>query len=335
MIKDLTDHHHKMELDRLKRANNQLNGEAKIAREQLTLLQDELDAVQAIEGIDTFKIHEHKKLKVEATAIVLASDFHSEERVDPTTISGLNKFNLKIAAQRIDSFFVNTSRLLKSRQKSIHIKTLVVGLLGDFISGYIHEELIEMAQLPPIEAIVNVQNHLASGIEYLLKTLNVNLVLPCHSGNHGRLTRKVHHSTERGNSLEYYMYKQLANHFRSDRRVVFMIAGGYHSYLDLNGFMVRFHHGHAVKYQGGVGGITIPINKAISQWNKSKPAILDCFGHFHQLRYGGNYICNGSLIGYNAYALSIKADYEEPRQAFAIIHHGRQDVMDFCPIWVN
>ena len=29
---------------------------------------------------------------------------------------------------------------------------------------------------------------------------------------------------------------------------------------------------------------------------------------------------NGSLIGYNAYAMSIKADYEKPSQTFFLIH---------------
>jgi hypothetical protein len=271
----------------------------------------------------------------EATAVALASDFHAEEYVDPSTVNKLNSFDLDIAHKRIGNFFANIRRLILGKQKSIKIKTLVLALLGDFISGNIHEEIIETTQIPPVEAAMWVQNRLASGIETLLKETNVKLVIPCHSGNHGRTTRTVHQATERGNSLEYFMYHSLANHFKDEKRITWIIAPGYHTHLDIAGFRMRLHHGHNLRYQGGVGGITIPVRKAIAQWNKAVQADLDCFGHFHQLLWCGNFVCNGALIGYNAYALSIKADFEKPKQAFFLIHHKRREVIDFCPVWLD
>jgi hypothetical protein len=86
---------------------------------------------------------------------------------------------------------------------------------------------------------------------------------------------------------------------------------------------IRFHHGHAINYQGGIGGIFIPAFKAISQWDKARPVDLDLFGHFHQCKDGGKFLSNGSLIGFNAYALSIKADYEEPKQQLFMIDKNR------------
>jgi hypothetical protein len=95
------------------------------------------------------------------------------------------------------------------------------------------------------------------------------------------------------------------------------------TYVKVYNYSCRFHHGHALKYSGGIGGLFIPAFKAISQWNKSKHADWDFFGHFHQMKDGGNFISNGSLIGFNAYAVKIKADYEAPKQAFAIIDEER------------
>jgi hypothetical protein len=69
-----------------------------------------------------------------------------------------------------------------------------------------------------------------------------------------------------------------------------------------------------------VGGITIPVRKKIAQWNKAERVNLDVFGHFHQQVDGGDFICNGSLIGYNAYAVSIGADYEQPKQTFFLVN---------------
>lgn len=100
-----------------------------------------------------------------------------------------------------------------------------------------------------------------------------------------------------------------------------MVADGLHLYIDVNGFIIRTHHGHALKYGGGVGGLTIPVNKAIAQWNKARWANHDFFGHFHTYFPASNFNCNGSLIGYNAYGMSIKADFEKPVQTFSLINH--------------
>ncbi len=102
--------------------------------------------------------------------------------------------------------------------------------------------------------------------------------------------------------------------------MTFIIPEGYHSYVNVYDQVIRFHHGHALKFGGGVGGIFIPAAKAINQWSKAKHADLDVFGHFHQSKDGGNFLCNGSLIGYNSFALANRFDYEKPRQQLFMIN---------------
>ena len=288
-------------------------------------LQAELEAVLEMKaGINSFEIPLKKSSgNTPVTAVVLASDWHIEEIVKSEKVNGLNEFNLSIAQKRIEEFFQHTLKLIEKEKQNAKIETLVLALLGDFISGNIHEELLENCSLRPIEAIIEVQNQIVSGIHFLLRNSKLNLVIPCHVGNHTRITKKVHISTEQGNNLEYFMYHNLANYFRGNKRVTFLIADGYLSYVKVYDFMIRFHHGHAMKYGGGIGGLFIPTFKAISQWQKMKHADLDCFGHFHQFKDGGNFICNGSIIGYNSFALQIKADYETPRQTFFLIDSKR------------
>jgi hypothetical protein len=72
-----------------------------------------------------------------------------------------------------------------------------------------------------------------------------------------------------------------------------------------------------------VGGIYIPVHKALAGWNRGQRADLDLFGHFHQQVDGGSFVCNGSLIGYNAFALSIKAALERPQQTLLLIDKKR------------
>lgn len=259
----------------------------------------------------------------EATPVLVASDWHYEERVG-SEVGGLNTYNLDIAKQRSTRFFQAAHNLITNHlAPGVHIKTVVLALLGDFISNDIHDEVAEVAEVPPTLAIARVQEALISGIEFMLANTGYNYVLVCHSGNHGRTTKTTRFATENGHSLEYLMYLHLQAYFRNEKRITFIIPDGMHSYVDIHGHVVRFHHGHAVKYGGGVGGIYIPVNKAIAQWNKGRHADLDVFGHFHQLRDGGNFIANGSLIGFNAFALSIKADYEVPKQAMFLIDNRR------------
>jgi hypothetical protein len=130
------------------------------------------------------------------------------------------------------------------------------------------------------------------------------------------------------------MYRNLALHYANNKRVKFVISDGYHTYINVYNYTIRLHHGHALNYGGGVGGLTVPVNKAIAQWNRARPVYLDVFGHWHTFFDGGNFICNGSVIGYGAYALSIKAGFEKPKQAFFLIDKKRGKTI-VCPVTVD
>lgn len=259
----------------------------------------------------------------EAVAFLVASDWHLEEEVRIESVNGRNEFNLAIAKYRVDDFFSHGLKLIKKEQGSQQINHVVLALLGDFISGNIHEELLETCKLRPIDAIMLARDWIASGIQFLLNNTTCTFQIVCCVGNHTRITKKVHIAQERGNNLEYFMYHVLKDHFKHDKRVQFIIEDSYHTYLDVFGTTIRFHHGHAIKYGGGVGGLTIPVNKAIAQWNKTRTADLDIFGHWHQQFDGGNFMCNGSIIGYNAFAVFIKAGFESPKQLFFILDKKR------------
>lgn len=274
--------------------------------------------------IETFKIEATKSgQEHEATAVVMLSDLHFEEEVKPSSVNLLNKYNSQIAEERMVYMFKVIVKYIKVHQKETNLKNLIIALLGDFISGTIHDDLKETNNLSTIDAIWKVQNIIASGIKHILDNTNVSIVVPCCSGNHGRISQKQMIAAEQGNSLELYMYRNLEQHFSKNKRVKFVINEGYINFIEVYNYTIRFHHGHAVKFNGGVGGIYIPVNKAIAQWNKAKRVDLDCFGHFHQMRDGGNFISNGSVIGYNAFAVKIKADFEKPKQAFFIIDRNR------------
>jgi len=298
-------------------------------------LQAQIDAIKVVSDANTYTIKAKSEGTQEATAVIVASDWHWAETVHSDNVNGLNEYSTTIAKARAEKFFANAVKLLGVFKEHSRIDNLVVALLGDFINGELREEAMQNNGELTMDELLEVQSVLLSGIQYLLDNTDVNLIIPCHSGNHGRVTRKIHISTESGNSLEYVMYHMLARSFKANKRVRFIIPTSYHSFLDIGGFTVRFSHGHAIKYNGGVGGIYIGVNKAIAQWNKARHANLDVFGHFHQMRDGGNFICNGSLIGWNEFANFIKADFEKPKQAFFLIDHKRVEKTVVTPIFLT
>lgn len=299
-------------------------------------LEAEREALLATKKVSIVKIDDLPKNKEAsvATAVVLASDWHVSEEVRPTQVSGLNQYNLDIAKTRAENFFRRVLKLVKKEQQDVEIENLILWIGGDLISNNIHEDVAESCLLKPADEVLFAQSLLASGIQYLLDNSKLNLTIPCSSGNHGRLTQVQRIANEAGNSLEYFMYHNLARYFEKEPRVKFVVEESYHTYLEVYGYTLRFHHGHAVRYNGGVGGIFIPGYKAIAQWNKARRADWDFWGHFHSRKDGGNFLSNGSLIGWNAYAVNIKADYEPPQQTFCLIDKKRGKTV-CIPVFVD
>lgn len=297
---------------------------AQVARYEKTVLEleNQLGITKSLRSAPTNMVLEARKTaKSEAVAVAVASDWHVEESVEPASVNGLNEYNLEIADQRIAKFFHSVVRLTDIQRGGSEIDTCVLFLGGDLMSGYIHEELAETNALSPTETILWLQERIVAGIELLQRHFQ-RILVPCCFGNHGRTTKKPRHATGYRNSYEWLLYRVLSQR-NFGGAVEFQVADSYFNFVKLYGKVIRFHHGDNIRYQGGVGGLTIPVEKAIANWNRAQPADLDVFGHWHQQQQNPKWCSNGSLIGYNAYALSIKAPYEPPQQTYFLFDHKR------------
>lgn len=311
-----------MEKLRLKHTEKGVDKKYKVAIAEIMRLRDENEQLAELKGtVSSYEIKAKSGKKHEAVAFAILSDTHIEENVKPESVGGSNEYNLRIAKARMEAFFRNTVKLVSKEQQDAHIDTLVLAILGDLISGNIHDELMESCEVPPIEAAILAQNFIISGIEYILKNTNLNLLVPCCVGNHSRITSQVHVSTEQGNSLEWMIYSNLAAHFKNNKRVQFVLSKSYFTWVKVYDFDIRFHHGHAMKFGGGVGGMTIPVLKAIARYDLQKKAYLDVFGHVHNPMDGGKFISNGSMIGDTPYGARLGFT-GRPQQQFFLIDKG-------------
>jgi hypothetical protein len=259
-----------------------------------------------------------------STAVLNLSDWHSEERVNADQINWKNDFNLEVCRLRVWEVVESCLSWLEYARQMATIDELVVALLGDMIAGWIHEELVQSNFLSPIAASLWVGELLIDVLTYLLKHSGCkHIIVPTCHGNHGRLSPKKTVSTSAINSIEWGMYHWLALHFKNEPRIAFKIEKGIQNYLPIQGRLVRFTHGDYVKFNGGVGGVTIPVEKRIKSWNNATRVDLDVFGHFHQCIRHWSWVCNGCVVGWNDYAVAIAADYQEPSQTFLCIDRRR------------
>lgn len=300
------------EVRALKRENTRLrasvtNAEAarKHAEHELDEVRATVDFYESAPRLSPVLMNPDKRRRTtgNATAILALGDWHVEERVDPKTVNGFNEHTPDIASKKIKTTFSKAIELIEVERSMSNIGEMVVALLGDFITGYIHPELEESNYSSPTEAIIFAADHIAGGLEMLLREFKGEIIVPAVCGNHGRTTPKQRIATSYKNSYEWAMYKFLEREFRNQPRVKWKIENGYHNYVNVQGRVVRIHHGHAFKYQGGIQGPAVPIRRKVAQWDTQKAAWMDLFGHLHihEVIQAGKIVINGPLIGYGAY----------------------------------
>ena len=130
-------------------------------------------------------------IKGQSAQIVVAplTDTHIGEDVDYQQMAGLNSYSFDIFNKRLFGWATTVLNLVQLRRASVPINELVIPMLGDMISGDIHDELIKTNQDNVMGQMIRGANLIAQALMYLaphFKTITV----PCVVGNHGRMTRK-------------------------------------------------------------------------------------------------------------------------------------------------
>jgi len=311
---------------RLERRIEQLKAEKKLLHDAL---EDSEARFEFFDSLDhdppSGRITKAKWRKRDSAVILPLTDWHVEERVEPETVDGLNEYSPEIASKRAEKMFQNGLDMIEGTiRPRATVRRLWLPLMGDFITGYIHEELEENNYLSPTEALLLAQDLISEGIQFLLNEADVEeIIVPTVIGNHGRTTKKMRHATAHKNSYEWLMYHNLAKCFRHEPRVKFEIGASYLHYIEPCGHLIRLHHGQAIRYQGGVGGIAVSANKRKANWDRQRKAAYDIFGHFHHWNQYGGWFSLRSLMGYNSYCLGNAIPYEQPGQAIFAVNESR------------
>ena len=304
------------------------NAEIHNANEQpytgLTITQEEYDNFQALKNATELPFEKYDiKFKNHKNgvryAIALFSDAHIEETVESASVLGKNEYNINIAETRIKNYFANLCKCLIKDG----VQELIFASLGDNISAFIHDELAQTNGLTPSEATIKAQSLIYSGLDFLCKNAKLNSIKFIGIvGNHSRTTKKIQHSNGFKMSYEWIMYQNIKSMCEvTGLPVEFNIPESEMAIVDTpDNKRFIFVHGYQIKSSGSgtVCGIYPALNRLAMKWDRTFNQDKIYLGHFHTCVSIPNATVNGSIIGFNSFALSNGFTYEEPAQMYEV-----------------
>ena len=289
--------------------------------QEQTSADEEFANFKSVRGTEfrLFKMEPKEKHRGDRYAIALFSDAHIEESVEADSVLGLNSYNTDIAEERIKAYFTN---LVVCLQRDA-VDTLYFASLGDMISGFIHEHLAQENGMTPPEATLFGQSLIVSGLQYIREEMpDLEIVFIGIAGNHSRITKKVQNSNGFKMSYEWIMYQNIKQICETaGMGIKFCIPESELALIETpDGKRYIFCHGYQVqsKGTGTVAGIYPALGRLAMKWQKIFKQDKIFLGHYHTCVSIPTSTVNGSVIGYNAFALSNGMGYEEPAQQYEV-----------------
>jgi hypothetical protein len=296
---------------RVREQRSRMNRQIAMLRTALERAEAQVHLLLNVPGVsrdDATVARAPKSKRHTASDVLLCSDWHCGEFVPPGQTDNANHYTPEVFRRRVKRL-VEAYRwrleTLRSREGyGWSIDHVVVALLGDLMTGHLHDDQVSSNTLTPIEEV----NLLIDTIEAMLREILshegiARIDVPCTWGNHGRTeARSKRVATAYQFSYEWLAYTQIAKRFTGDKRIRFTIPTSSVAYLEIGPWTMRYTHGDAISYGGGVGGIFVPVSKWIARQEERRKAHTTVMGHWHDPQWIRTVVVNGSLIGDCEYA---------------------------------
>lgn len=266
-----------------------------------------------------------KEIEIESV-VLLMSDLHFGEMVDVEQSGGLSHFNLEIAKKRFEYTVDTAIKIATKKLRGYQFPVLHVFGLGDFISGYIHDELKQSAEVLLIEQVLAASEIIAEGLLgfcQAFREVQVHGVV----GNHGRVSEHYYFYGKQINNYDYMIYKMVEKLLARQKNISFDVPKSFWAVAQVENTRFLLIHGDSVRsYQG------IPfygIQRAYLKWRSLvKDYGMDfdhmVMGHFHtpaKIPMGRYYaFINGSLVGGDDFSIGAVSAANDPVQMLFGVH---------------
>lgn len=285
-------------------------------------------AFQALPPIKTPKAKNQHRGDTAQIVVAPLSDTHVGEYVDFKQMAGINQYDFEIFNSRLYGWTQQLVNLVSYRRNTADINELVVPLLGDMISGDIHEELSKTNIDHCMGQMIRGANLIAQALRYLAPHFS-SISVPCVVGNHGRMTRKPP-MKDKHMDWDYMMYQWIAAFCRNHANIKFDISQSFFHIFSVANRNILIMHGDAVSGGGSSQSLTKTISnlRSVLQYNQEgfKKTQFDSvmLGHFHRvdeidIDTGELHIC-GCMKGPDEFAFQRIQKASHPKQIVTYWH---------------
>ena len=257
--------------------------------------------------------------------VALSSDHHAEETIDLEAMEGFNQYNFQIYQERMWYWCDRVVRLGVLRRQEAPIQELHVDLLGDILTGEIHDELIWTNQMRTPRAITRIGLIVAQCL-MRFTACYPKVVVTGITGNHGRATKKPHFKQAVENSFDTSIYEIAMIYCREAieaGKLVFNVPQSLKTTVKRFDWIFLLEHGTGIKMNFGTPYYGIDREKQREHGKRHRTdKDFDFFelGHFHQQGKMCSTIMNGSVIGASEFSGNALSDNQPPSQAVLFVH---------------
>jgi hypothetical protein len=272
--------------------------------------------------------------------VLLFSDTHAGEIVQPEATLGMNEYDWPIMIERMQK--MQKSVISYQRNRPYPVRKLWVAVLGDMFSGDIHEELKITNDRTLDEAVVDLAHDIVGWLQGF-KPFFEEIHVVCVPGNHPRRDKKPSAKLQQSNA-DWLMYQFVASLMVDDDQFTFNAPRSHYADAYVCGtHHVLFMHGDGIRTtMPGVpwGGVVRRVTTLQAQFAKAQqPIDYVAMGHFHTTNaiegVGVKTFVNGSVKGVDEYSLSSFGSGQDPAQLLLTFHpeNGITDVsyLDLVP----
>lgn len=261
----------------------------------------------------------------EEDLVMLVSDQHADEVVEPKKVGGLEKYDFGVALCRAEKLVDTTLKFTQKTLSNYKFRTLHMLDLGDATNGCIHDA----------ESHSHYRNILKNSQAIAeMKALMLRDLAPHFdeiryvgiSGNHGRRTAKKNFEGPHDN-FDYCINLHTSSLCRDIKNIKFWLPDAWSVNYFIQGWGFNLSHGDGVKSWNSIPfyGIERRTRRLVALHNATDLKITYwLLGHHHMLStmsdLMGETIINGAWCGTNPYSYEEFGGYRLPQQLIFGVH---------------
>lgn len=262
---------------------------------------------------------EAKKYRADEDAVLLLSDTHLGEVISAEETGGLGHYDFDTFIARMEYLADGVRNFLTKNMAAHRFGTLHIFMLGDMVSGMIHEEIEATNELHIVDQVFAGALIFAQMFRELAAEFP-HVEVTCIVGNHGRIKSKPYFKHKMVN-WDFVLYEVLAAYLTKTRNITFDIPRSFLHVKEVRGHRFVLMHGDGIK-----SALSIPLY-GVNRRAANLTEILGtfdylCMGHFHELAqlksWKGERIINGSTKGADEFALMLGLASEPVQLLFGV-----------------